>query len=208
MSSETIRLFLALELPAKLCNHLSQTISDLQTASSQRPNGNINSAIKWVRPENMHLTLKFFGETDPKLVGDITQAVDVTLGSSRFNNEYSLLSSKLGAFPNLDRAKVLWADLVGDDIECLELFASSLDEEFGSAGFECEKKRFRPHLTIGRIRQKSDVTELRKIVESYSYVPFDVRFSQLELIQSELRPEGPKYTTLANWSLGVERFGE
>lgn len=204
MNADPLRLFLAFDLPRSLQTHLASVISELRELDA-RSGGR---AVKWVKAENMHLTLKFFGDTDPALVSVIRKAIDASLSSAKLNSVYRLRTEALGAFPNFKRPRVFWADLVGSDLVRLEELADSLEERFVSAGFEPENKRFKAHLTIGRIRPRADGSAIARVVEQYPYSAIDLKLDTLKLIQSELTREGPLYTTLQSWPLGAERFGD
>ena len=103
--------------------------------------------VRWVPPENMHLTLKFLGETDPALLPGIAAALKRTAASVA---GYGYRLKGLGVFPNLSRPRVIWAGLQEGRLETEALF-SRLEEELAPLGVAREGRQYFPHLSLGRI---------------------------------------------------------
>ncbi|MFQ5608270.1 MAG: RNA 2',3'-cyclic phosphodiesterase [Candidatus Zixiibacteriota bacterium] len=196
--SGALRLFVAFELPELLRRRLAEAIERLRRYDQR--------AVKWVDPENMHLTLKFLGETAPEKLGAIKASLGAQLGgNSVVSGAFKMTSQTLGAFPNLKRPRVFWADCAGGDFGRLAEFAERIDETLSGLGFEKETRAFKAHLTLGRVRRPkpashpADLTELINQLKAYKYEPIDFEFNRLVLFQSELTREGPIYTELESW---------
>jgi 2'-5' RNA ligase len=181
-----MRTFIAIDLSdenkttvAKLQDELKKTQAD----------------VKWVEPENIHLTLKFLGEVTDEYVGKVKDALDrVAAGLKPF--ELSL--SGIGAFPKLDYPRVIWAG-VEKGKEETEGIAKKVEDELEKIGFAREERPFAAHLTIGRVRSgknkealKVKLSELNRPDKPGNPQPV----SQLILYQSKLSPKGPTYTPL------------
>ena len=206
--NHTRRLFIALELPSHLRRHLAQVIDELRRCDDR--------AVKWVAPDNMHLTLKFLGETPVERIEAIKAAVGkVMTHDSAVRGAFRLQSTALGAFPNLKRPRVFWASCVSDagDLRRLERFAGAVDDSLGELGFDKEERAFKAHLTLGRVRRPRpgakapDLGALIEKLKNYNYDPMDFEINKLSLFESQLKREGPIYTALGSWGFGEERFG-
>ncbi len=178
-----MRLFVALPLPEKVENLLGNIIGEL------RP---LSRAVKWVNSDIIHLTVKFLGETKPELVEPIKNALD------RVGPDYSTVEcsiDSLGAFPNLKRPRVFWAGLAGQK-DILEKLAKHVDLEMNALGFEKEDRAFRAHLTLGRVKQDGQMSDLCRAVENYKLIPEPLLFNEIILFKSTLTPRGPIYEAL------------
>jgi len=188
------RLFIALPLPDALEQRLGELIREFQ------PRG---SNVKWAKPENIHLTVKFLGDTDEELVPEIGRAIDQIAARS---GACKAVIDSLGGFPNLRRPRVIWAgSSLG--IESAAAIARQIDLAMRQLGFEKEKRPFKGHLTLGRVRQGKNIDELAGILSGYKLEPLTVTLDRLTLFKSTLTPTGPIYDRLHESPLGQERFG-
>jgi len=185
---ESVRLFLAVELPAEAKRELGKLQDRL------RLNGLEN--LKWVAPESIHITLKFLGHVKPGMVEPIKLETDKI--SSAFN-PFDIGLKGLGAFPALSRPQVLWVGLSGE-VGRLQILAGQIEEKLAALGFPAETRRFVPHLTLARVRPGTLPGELQALVEAVSKTGFNfacpVKVNSLNLMQSRLTPEGAIYTRL------------
>jgi 2'-5' RNA ligase len=156
--------------------------------------------LRWTRPEALHLTLKFLGETAPEALDDITRVISE---AAALTAPFTLRLHGTGAFPSLARPRVLW---IGAD-PAPELLR--LQAEMGHAleplGFAPEPGPFRPHLTLGRVRRGAERSaELRRLPELLSGVRFEAALPvpSLELMRSHLAPEGSRYEVVQAFPLG------
>ena len=145
--------------------------------------------IKWVEPENMHLTLKFFGETDEKLIPAIGKAMEESLKKSK---PFSLNISNTGIFGSRYDPKVVWFGI--EKNQELELLANNLFSALEKCGYAHDRQNFVPHLTIGRIKELKDKQLFQQIIGKYNTVEIqEESVSEIILYESILRREGPLY---------------
>jgi 2'-5' RNA ligase len=148
--------------------------------------------LKLVEPENIHITLKFLGDTDEGLVDRIESAmVDCSDGIAPF--EISL--ENIGAFPNLNYMRVVWVGIEG--AEPLVQMASCLNSAMKELKFKSDKKGFKPHLTVARVRSPRNKDELKRTIEAHSEDDFGtIPVERLVLKKSVLSPAGPTYSDI------------
>jgi 2'-5' RNA ligase len=183
-----MRTFIAIEIPPEVKSVLAAFQSELRR---------VGANVGWSNPESIHLTLKFLGEVDEKLVREIGQiCVDLAAEYQPFQ----LGLAGVGVFPNARKPRVLWAGLSGDVEKTAEM-QRLLNDRLTPLGFEREEKDFNPHLTLGRIKSEKKIRELLAVANAYPLAPlaFDVR--ELVLMKSELLPAGARYTSLAIFPL-------
>jgi 2'-5' RNA ligase len=114
----------------------------------------------------------------------------------------TLQTGQIGAFPSTRRPRVVWLGLVGDLVN-LERLAADVDEVSAELGFPKEERRFRAHITIGRLQNREDPPEdFEPIVADIGLPAVDVPVDRVQLIRSVLGPEGPEYTVVDAWRLG------
>jgi 2'-5' RNA ligase len=187
-----MRCFIAIDIDEEIRAGLRDLQQDMAEAANIK-----KSDVKWVRPDSMHLTLKFLGEIKDKDVMDVCNAVKAVADRHK---AFDLSVSHVGCFGGRS-ARVLW---VGAGLECPELLQlqEDLEEELASAGWPKEGRKFSGHLTLCRIRNSKAGIELARLTEQYK--DFDlgmVRCDALSVYESQLRPEGPLYTSLGNYRL-------
>lgn len=186
---ETIRSFVAFELPG----HAIQLLSDAQ--------GLLRSygfPIRWVNPNNIHLTIKFLGDVKPAKIDD----VDRTLAESVKRCEpISLTIRGAGVFPGIKRPRVFWMSVSGDT-PALTALHGVVDDHLKTLGFSKERKPFRGHLTLGRFKRAVDSGKLLQAIESCRvFQSPEFVLSRLTLFESDLRPTGPVYTAMKVYDL-------
>ena len=184
--SQPIRAFIAVrfEPPRALCSVIATL-------------GALGGSVKCVADEGLHVTLKFLGDTDPN---DITEISRLVSGAAAGHSPFEARVVGLGAFPTPERPSVVWAGLSG--AEPLIAIAGALETAVEPLGFARERRPFHPHLTLARVRSRPPA-ELGALVRQQASREFGTaRVDALELLQSELGPRGPRYTTLATAKLG------
>ncbi|MBT7290620.1 MAG: RNA 2',3'-cyclic phosphodiesterase [Chloroflexi bacterium] len=137
---DKLRCFIAIELPQQIKIVLSQ----LQILLGKER----DNSIKWVNPNNIHLTLKFLGSINSDSIPLITDAMKSCIKTT---SPFSLSIGDTGAFPNTQSPRVSWVGLKGDSGALLKL-QKQLDQVLSEIGFAPETREFSPHLTLGRIR--------------------------------------------------------
>ncbi len=182
----SIRLFAALPVPEPARSLLAAILEDL--ASRDWP-------VRWVRPEGLHLTLKFFGSVEPNqaeaLAGVLRSATE-GIGPMALN------ATGLATFPLGQRAKVIWIGLEAPG--SLELLQDAIERACVPLGFPVEGRPFRPHITLGRVKEGSRLT--REAMAGVSQ-PADIPFlaDQIVLFQSRPGSRGSVYSALHTFAL-------
>jgi 2'-5' RNA ligase len=189
MSSERLRLFIAVDLPPDLLEDLNTTLAPVRA----RPE--VESA-RWTVPANQHVTLKFLGWVD----AGVLDGVAGTLASVAFSHEPATISlAGLGAFPSEMRARVLWVGL-DDPAGLLAALARDLEAALVPLGFEAEPRAFTPHLTLARFKPPASVAGVLSDEPRVTAPSFEV--GHLALYRSHLHPKGARYEVLATIPLG------
>jgi len=182
-----IRCFIAIDLSAELKEMISQAQDLLKKSGAN---------VKWVKPSNIHLTLKFLGEIPEKKVEEVKEV----LGTLSFEKTEVSVKS-LGAFPNMKRPRVIWAG-VEKGAEELKKISTVLEERLYTIGFKREKRSFKPHLTIGRVRKPGKIKELMDAVDFLKEFDAGVFIAdEIIFMQSELKPGGAVYTPMAKYNM-------
>ena len=190
-----MRLFIAWPLPDQVREQLGQLISLCKGKGA---------SVKWVAAENIHLTARFLGDTEETLIPQINRVTDEVAGlSAAVNTEIN----RLGGFPNLKRPRVIWAGL-GADCETLAAIARQVELRVRKLRYKPEKKSFKAHLTLGRVRRPQGLDALTDFLNEYRFVSIPVLFDRLCLFSSTLTPKGPIYKRLHESMLTQDRFGE
>jgi 2'-5' RNA ligase len=154
--------------------------------------GQTGANLKIVEPQNIHITLKFLGDTDEKLIEEIEQIIEKSV---KENNPFEIKLTGTGVFPNPGYIKVVWIGIEENGI--IGEIAGRIDEQTHKLGFERDKRRFSPHLTIARVKSAKNKDRLIQVLNQYSDTEFiKFKVESIKLKKSELTPKGPIYTTL------------
>jgi 2'-5' RNA ligase len=153
--------------------------------------------IKWVEPENMHLTLKFFGETDEKQIPSIRHALAEAVAKSK---PFDLKIANTGIFGSRYDPKVIWFGI--EKQPELDILAKNIFGELEKYGWEQDRQNFIPHLTIGRIRELKDKPLFQQIIGRYNTIDIqEENVSEIILYESILRREGPLYVKVSSFQI-------
>ena len=188
------RLFVALEPPEPVRRRLAAVADALRRGA-----GRAADDVRWVRPENVHLTIQFLGAVPEERVGAVEQALRDAAAGAR---PLSLTLRGAGGFPNARRPRVLWAGLEGD-VAALAALAADLGARLAKLGFPPEERAFSPHLTLGRARDGRGAPGLAGALAragETDVTPW--RAAELVLFESHLSPHGPRYEAIARAPLG------
>ena len=189
ITEESLRTFIALELdPA-----VRETLAGLQGALKK-----LDLDVKWVKPQNIHITLKFLGQIRQKKIKAI---VDIFAEMYDSTEPFEVRLTTLGAFPNVRRPKVIWAGLEDSNGQ-LKTLASRTEEILCRLGFPKEQREFTSHITLGRVRSFKNLPRLSKALEEIK-VPFQLNqhFNTVTFFKSTLTPQGPIYESLLTYEL-------
>ena len=179
-----MRSFLAVDLP------------DDVRAALVRVGDRLPGAVRRVRPEALHLTLRFLGDIDDEQVPALIEA----LRAATRRAPASLVLAGGGAFPSPVRPRVLWAGLRGD-LEELHDLARAVEQAVVAAGLPPEPRPFHPHVTLGRVKGRVP----RRVVDELAALPDlgEVPLDAVVLYESELLPEGARHTVVHRFPLEV-----
>lgn len=182
-----LRSFIAVEIPLEIQQNIYKATSNLRKE--------IDTLVRWVPPENMHLTLKFLGDVSPSNVEFLMQMLR---NEAENVNCFTIHVTGLGSFPNLKRPRVIYIGIHAP--AGLEALHRGIESASRRLGYESEERPFSPHLTMGRVKQSATVTDQQKIRRCIEGTQVDVlgtaRVDSVHLYKSELKPSGSVYTRL------------
>jgi RNA 2',3'-cyclic 3'-phosphodiesterase len=177
-----VRCFAALELPASVRRACAQAAAPLRTLGT----------VSWVAELQIHVTLRFFGEIDPRTVDKLAAVVQGPWPAMQ------LSVHGLGQFPKRGSPRVLWTGLRGD-VDALAAVAQRIDDAAVQLGLPPEERAFHPHITLGRCKSPFGGARLERAVREHADAAVAAPFAaeRVVLYHSELRPDGPVYRELA-----------
>ena len=162
----------------------------------QRDFAPCRAKVKWTEPENIHVTLRFLGEIDEAMTGQVKQAMAQAAGEGPFQ----FTVTGLGSFPPRGRPAVIWAG-VSNGAGRISKVQGRLEQGLRALGF-AEDRPFVPHLTIGRVKSPRGAEELIPVISRHSGTEFGVcTGSKMVLFESRLTPRGAVYTVVAEQTL-------
>lgn len=187
-----VRSFIAVPIPEAV----KQQIVQLQTTLR----ANLPEGITWVKPDAMHITLKFLGEIESTQIAKIKQLLPQILNE---HSAFRIEVAKLGAFPHNHAPRVVWVGLQ-EASDRLAKMQQRLETALAAIGIPPEEKEASLHITLARVKHKLDKL-LPQLLKQYADIAFGtVPVDRVVLFQSELRPSGPVYTPLAEIKLSVQ----
>jgi RNA 2',3'-cyclic 3'-phosphodiesterase len=188
MSVELIRSFIAIELPSTVKQELATLEDVLKKRSSQ--------VVRWVEPQGIHLTLKFLGDVASDRIDEINMAIDET---TQGTNPFRLELQEVGAFPNFNRAQVVWVGMKGE-LDKLAYLQKQIESNTEQLGFPREERAFTPHLTLGRVRNYTSPDDRKKLGQILAQTPFAssqiIMVDFVNLMKSQLTSNGAIHTRL------------
>jgi 2'-5' RNA ligase len=184
------RIFCAIDLPDSVRAELRDHISRLREAVP-------DVAASWTRVENVHLTLKFFGNVNVDHIPAVSQAAART--AKEFSS-FPIEVGKTGVFPKPSRPQVLWIGISDPSGKLLEL-QQQLENECAREGFEKEDRAYRPHLTIARLRKPEGSRRLGDAHLQMKFEPSEIVLRELIVFRSELSSKGSRYTAISRHDL-------
>ncbi|HEA47091.1 MAG TPA: RNA 2',3'-cyclic phosphodiesterase, partial [bacterium] len=178
------RTFIAIKLTPEIASNISKLQEELKRTGAQ---------VKWVKPENIHLTLKFLGQITSEELEKVKLTTRETLKPFK---SFEISVSGLGAFPKINYPRVIWVG-VDKGKEELKKIALSIEKNLARISFAKEKRPFSPHLTIGRVKSSRGRERLIEILTGNKISNLgNIRVTKISLVKSELTPQGPVYTSL------------
>lgn len=179
------RLFISFDIPGEIQNR----IIDLRDQLYQ------SRQVKWEKKEKLHITAKFLGDTEESLIPDILSRLEEVI------KKYSKIKAeffRFGLFYKMNRPKILWLGL--KENEKLTKLFRDIEDKLADLGFEKEKRKFKPHLTILRIKGNEDFKKIKEMT-SVEFEPIIFDIQNVSLIKSELKPGGSVYSTIKSFEL-------
>jgi 2'-5' RNA ligase len=176
-----MRTFISVELPDEVKKNIVELINEIKDAGP---------GVKWVKAENMHITLKFLGWVEDKKLDDLIEFIaKAAAGSGSFKAKFE----GLGAFPEGKSPRIVWVGTVeGGDKLCS--LAKGIEETLSEAGFRSEEREFKPHITIGRVKERKGVDKLKEKIKSIKDAKFgEAVVDRVHIMKSTLTPKGPIY---------------
>ena len=180
---EKIRTFIAINIP----DDVRAAIGEFQRILREH-----RADVKWVRPESIHITLKFLGDVETPRIKEIARSIDETVKDVE---PFTVSVQGVGTFPNDRRPRVLWVGVkTGADI--LSDVAARIDGALSGLGFEKEKRRYSAHLTLGRVRSTRGIEAVIQAMRAVGFEiqPFDV--AEIDVMKSVLQRTGAVYSVL------------
>lgn len=187
-----MRLFVSIELPEDVRRHLGHVQKRLEPIIK----------AKWTAPEQFHLTLKFLGETPDHQLPQIISA----LGGVRLDIPITLQTSGIVCFPSHGPIRIIAAALA-DEIGASGSLQSRIDEACHGAGFPLDARRWNPHVTIGRVKDRTG-DSVRRVIAALAFSPLQFETEEFYLMESRPDQNGPKYVRLATFTIRGRGTGE
>jgi 2'-5' RNA ligase len=185
-----MRTFIAIEISEDLRRELTELQEDLRKSDAD---------VKWVNPQNLHLTLKFLGDTSEETISEVKEILE---NITRNTRTFEVIFAGIGVFPKLDFPRVVWVGIEKGKDELIEL-AKEIEKELTQIGSPKEKRGFSAHLTLGRVRSPKNKDKLKKIILTKQDFQSrtSMRLDKIIFFRSRLTPRGPIYTVLGKFNL-------
>ena len=184
-----VRTFIAVELPERVRADVSGLQKDLAASGLK---------LRWVQPQNMHLTLKFLGDVERGSIGDICTCV---AAAAHRCPAFDLVPGGVGCFPGVKNPRVVWVGISGE-LGSLRSLQADVENALSPLGFKPEKRPYRGHLTIGRVKARPHPHKLAAALRNHlEFGSEGFTVDHVGVFQSVLQPEGPTYTRLCHLPL-------
>jgi 2'-5' RNA ligase len=180
-AGDAVRTFICIDIPESV----KQRIGALQQSLKK-----IDARASWVKPGNIHLTLKFLGDVERSRLDRVRDAVERATGST---SPFQVEVGGAGCFPSPRSPRVLWVGLTGMP-EPLTRLHKSIEDALAREGFPREAKRYSPHLTIARPRAPQEASKLAEALISAGFEPESFEAREVIVMRSDLHPQGSIYT--------------
>ena len=180
---EKIRTFICIEIPADILS----TFGSLQNSLKSLGRG-----VRWTRTEGIHLTLKFLGDVEGERIKDISEAL---VQAKEGVEPFTVLIKGQGAFPNLKQPRVFWIG-VEDSTKSLWRLQERIENSLLTVGFKKEERRYSPHLTLGRVKERENVDLITDRFQKEQIEESEFTVKEIVIMKSELKSSGAVYTPL------------
>jgi len=187
-----MRCFIAIDINETIRAALSDLQQELQKKADIK-----KGDVTWVKPDSIHLTLKFLGEIEDKEVVDVC---DIAKDVAGRHNRFELDIESVGCFGGKS-ARVLWVGAAKGSENLLQL-QKDLEQQLAEAGWPPETREFTSHLTLCRVKDSKAGIKLAQAADNYKQLKLGtISADSLSVYQSQLTPQGPIYTVLGNYKL-------
>jgi len=187
-----LRCFIAIGIPDSIKREIGNLLDILKKHGVD---------IKWVVLENMHLTLKFLGNTSDALLPRLSESIFAIVSSYE---PFYIKIYNTGVFPNKKYPRVIWTGV--DNSEILMKLQSDIEHSMSLLGYKKEDKQFKPHLTLGRVRSQKGIINIVNELDNFKDKEFGTFTADtIKLMKSELNPKGAEYTCLYDIPFGGKR---
>ena len=186
-----MRLFIGINLPKKQRAQIHRVARALREE---------DLPVRWIEPDNFHVTLKFLGDVRPEQVDQIKEIVQRVAASTR---SFSTELTGFGAFPTVRRPRIIWLGVTANpELRCLK---QDLEWSLSDMGFETETRAFHPHVTLGRASTTRGAGVFRSLDTTLASLEFaaELRIHTVDLIRSQLSREGARYGVVASARLAT-----
>jgi 2'-5' RNA ligase len=185
-----VRTFIAIDVGKPIRDRLVSLQDNLARAGTQ---------VKWVEPDNLHVTLLFLGEVD---MVDLPAICEAVAEGARLHEAFPLTVEAVGCFPNPRRPRVLWAG-IGEGVQEVCALHDSLEKPLLQLGcYRREERHYTPHITLGRVRSERPADDLAKaLARQAAWKGGETTVREVHVMSSELTPKGPLYTVLSRAKL-------
>jgi 2'-5' RNA ligase len=187
---QSFRTFCAVELPSEIRSRIQQHVDRLRASFP-------DASLSWTRVENIHLTLKFFGNVEQTLIPKIDKAAGLAVKEFQ---PFEILIAGTGVFPRPKQPRVLWIGVTDPENKLAEL-QRRFEENAAAKGFPKEERAFKPHLTIARVRNPDNAKEVAELNQRLGFPAMTMPVRELVIFRSELSSKGSKYTALSRHKL-------
>ncbi|HWO00730.1 MAG TPA: RNA 2',3'-cyclic phosphodiesterase [Blastocatellia bacterium] len=187
-NSNSVRVFICIEIPASI----KDRVAELQQGLRQH-----DAKISWVKPSNVHLTLRFLGDVATSHIPAVGAAVT---RAARLSQAFEIEVGTAGCFPSAKRPRVFWVGLTAVP-NALSKLHVLVEKELAREGFAPDDRKFSPHLTIGRVRSPQNATRVAEDLIATGFEPESFQATEVIVMRSELNPRGSIYSPLYKLSL-------
>lgn len=189
-SMQQIRTFIAISLTPELKVELNKMIDDLKP---------ITRDVRWVKPDSIHLTLKFLGNLSTDQLKKVFSGMDIA--QAKFPGIFSVNVEGTGCFPSLRRPRVLWVGVKGEEMEKLRSLQRLIDSSLREQGFATEDRKYSPHLTVARIKFAEQLDRLMERFSQYPFPVVELPVWEVHIMRSDLKPDGAVYSIQKTYKL-------
>ncbi len=179
-----IRTFIAIDVPEKIKEQIFEVEKELIKSC--------NEGVKWEEKEKFHITLKFLGDVNENAIDSIYDVLSENLTGF---GKFSVIYKGVGCFPDLKRPRVIWIGCEDPSGKLFEL-QKIVEEKMSELGFEKEDKEYHPHVTLGRVKNPRNISNLIKKIESINFESEAGEVTEVLIMKSDLKPSGSVYTVL------------